>query len=144
VRKLVALLAAAAVCALAVTAVSLGASRSMGWSAKLTAAQEIPKQAVKNTAASGAFHATLSGKKLKWTLTFSKLSGPASAAHIHMGAMGKAGNVVVPLCGPCKSPASGTATLTSAVIAAAGKHQLYVNVHTVKNPNGEIRGQVTG
>jgi len=145
VRKFVTLFAAAAVCALAVTAVSSAARHTtMGWSAKLTAAQEVPKQAVKNAAGAGAFHATLTGKKLKWTLTFSKLSGPATAAHIHMGAMGKAGNVVVPLCGPCKSGASGTATLPAAVIKAAGKHLLYVNVHTAKNPAGEIRGQVVG
>jgi hypothetical protein len=144
VRKLVALLSAAAVCALVVTAVSLAATRGMGWSANLTAAQEVPKQTVANAAASGAFHATLTGHKLKWRLTFSKLTGPATAAHIHMGAMGKAGNVVVPLCGPCKSGQSGTATLPAAVIAAAGKHLLYVNVHTKKNPGGEIRGQLAG
>ena len=75
----------------------------MGWSAKLTAAQEIPKQAVKNAGRHGAFTGDAHGKKLTWKLTFSKLSGPATAAHIHMGGMGKAGNVVVPLCGPCKS-----------------------------------------
>jgi CHRD domain len=145
VRKLAALLTAAAVCALAVTAVSLASSHvTMGWSAKLTAAQEIPKQSVKNAAGIGAFHATLSGKKLTWKLTFSKLTGPASAAHIHLGAMGKSGNVVVPLCGPCKSGASGTATLTAALIKDAGKHLLYVNVHTAKNPGGEIRGQISG
>ena len=144
-RKLSALLAVAAVCALAVTAGSLAASHTMmGWTAKLTAAQEVPKQVVKNAAGIGAFHATLSGKKLTWTLTFSKLTGPATAAHIHMAAMGKSGNVVVPLCGPCKTMAHGTATLTAAVIAGAGKHLLYVNVHTGKNPAGEIRGQITG
>lgn len=32
-----------------------------------------------------------------WKLSFSKLTGPATAAHIHLGGMGKAGNVVVPL-----------------------------------------------
>lgn len=141
-RKLVVLLAVAA--ALAVTAASLAAPRSGGWSAKLTAAQEAPAQAVKTPAASGAFHATVSGKTLKWTLTFSKLSGPATAAHIHLGAMGKAGNVLVPLCGPCKSGASGSAPLTGALKADFAKHLLYVNVHTAKNPAGEIRGQVTG
>ena len=143
-RKLAALLTAAAVCALAVTAVSLAATRGMGWSAKLTAAQEVPKQSVKNAAGTGAFHATESGNKLKWTLTFSKLTGAATAAHIHMGAMGKAGNVVVALCGPCKSPVSGTATLTPALKKAVAKHLLYVNVHTAKNPGGEIRGQIAG
>jgi CHRD domain len=144
VRKLVALLAAGAVCALAVAAVSLAAPRGMGWSAKLTPGAEVPKQVVKNPAGTGAFHATLSGSKLKWTLTFSKLTGPATAAHIHMAAAGKSGNVVVPLCGPCKSPVSGTATLSAALIKAFGKHLLYVNVHTAKNPNGEIRGQLGG
>jgi hypothetical protein len=39
---------------------------------------------------------------------------------------------------------SGTATLSAALIKAFGKHLLYVNVHTAKNPNGEIRGQLGG
>jgi hypothetical protein len=56
--------------------------------------------------------------------------------------MGKPGGVVVALCGPCKSGMRGSAKLTKALIAAAGKHKLYVNVHTAKNPNGEIRGQI--
>jgi CHRD domain len=143
VRKL-ALLAVAATAALVLTAVSFGASRGMGWSATLTAAQEIPKQAVKVPAAKGAFHATLSGKTLSWKLTFSHLSGPALQAHIHLGAMGKPGNVVVPLCAPCKSGMTGKSKVTAALIKQFGKHLLYVNVHTAKNPSGEIRGQLGG
>jgi hypothetical protein len=143
VRKIVVLLIAAG--ALVLAAVSLaGTTRSAGWSAKLDASQEIPKQAVKVPAARGAFTATISGSKLHWKLTFSKLSGPANAAHIHLGAMGKAGNVLVPLCGPCKSGVSGTATLTAALKKDFTKHLLYVNVHTAKNPAGEIRGQLGG
>jgi CHRD domain len=143
VRKIVVLLIAAG--ALVLAAVSLaGTTRSAGWSAKLDASQEIPKQAVKVPAARGAFTATISGSKLHWKLTFSKLSGPAAAAHIHLGAMGKAGNVLVPLCGPCKSGVSGTATLTAALKKDFTKHLLYVNVHTAKNPAGEIRGQLGG
>jgi hypothetical protein len=142
VRKLVALVAAGAVAALAAAALSFGAGRMGGWTATLSAAQEVPKQVVKDTAAKGKFTGTLSGKKLTWTLTFAKLTGPATAAHIHMAAMGKSGNVVVPLCGPCKSPVKGTATLTGALLSAFKKHLLYVNVHTAKNPNGEIRGQL--
>jgi Cu/Zn superoxide dismutase len=141
VRKLTAL-AVVAMAALALSAVVLAAPRSTGWSTKLTAAQEIPKQAVKAPAAHGAFTATLKGKKLTWKLTFSKLSGPATAAHIHMAGMGKAGGVVVALCGPCKSGVSGTATVSAAVLKAFPKHLLYVNVHTAKNPAGEIRGQL--
>jgi len=95
VRKLVLLLVAVGV--LSVTAASLAATRGAGWSAKLNATQEVPKQAVKAPAAHGSFTSTVSGNTLKWKLTFSKLSGPASAAHIHVGAMGAAGNVIVPL-----------------------------------------------
>ena len=140
-RKLVLLLVAVGV--LSVTAASLAATRGAGWSAKLNATQEVPKQAVKAPAAHGSFTSALSGNTLKWKLTFSKLS-PASAAHIHVGAMGAAGNVIVPLCGPCKSGASGSAKLTAVLKKDFTKHLLYVNVHTAKNPNGEIRGQLGG
>jgi hypothetical protein len=143
-RKLVGFMILSLVIALAFAAVSSG-NRSMSpmvWVAKLTVAQEVPKQVVKNTAANGSFTATLSGTKLRFKLTFAKLTGPASAAHIHLGGMGKAGNVVVPLCGPCKSPVSGTVTVSAALQKDFTKHLLYVNVHTAKNPNGEIRGQL--
>jgi hypothetical protein len=142
VRKIVVLLVAAA--ALVLAAVSLAGTHAAGWSAKLDASQEVPKQAVKAPAAKGAFTSTVSGNKLTWKLTFSKLSGPATAAHIHLGAMGKPGNVLVPLCGPCKSGVSGSVQLTAALKKDFTKHLLYVNVHTAKNPAGEIRGQLGG
>jgi hypothetical protein len=67
--KKTALLAVAGLAALVVTAVALAAPQGMGWSAKLTVAQEVPKQVVKNTKAKGSFHATLTGNTLKWKLT---------------------------------------------------------------------------
>jgi hypothetical protein len=140
VKKLVALLVVVAVGAMA--AAAFAATRTTTWTAALSSGQEIPKQVVKNTAAHGQFKGTLKGSKLTWKLTFSKLTGPATAAHIHMGGMHVSGPVVVPLCGPCKSPVTGTATLTKALMTAFKKHNLYVNVHTAKNPNGEIRGQL--
>jgi CHRD domain len=129
--------------ALAVTAVALAQGvAATHLKATLNAGQEVPKQAVKAPGGSGLFTATLTGKKLVWRLVFRKLSGPAVAAHIHLGRPGKAGNVAVPLCGPCKSGVSGKATLTSAQLKALLGGGTYVNVHTAKNPNGEIRGQV--
>jgi CHRD domain len=144
VTKLVAALLMAAFAALALTAFSSAGTRGvMGVSAKLTAAQEVPKQVVVNTKGTGLFSASLQGKKLTWKLTFSGLTGPATAAHIHLGALGKAGNVVVVLCAStCKSGKTGTAMLSSALVSALSKHLLYVNVHTAKNPAGEIRGQL--
>ncbi len=38
---------------------------------------------------------------------------------------------------------SGTVTVSAALQQDFKKHLLYVNVHTVKNPNGEIRGQLS-
>jgi hypothetical protein len=151
-KKLCALFAAAAVCALALTALSGAATKTTTiWTAALSSSQEIPKQVVKNTNAHGLFKATLSGSTLKWKLTYAKLTGPATAAHIHMAAKGKAGNVLVPLCGAapaCKSGVSGTITAGTvpawrSMVTAFKKHLLYVNVHTAKNPNGEIRGQLS-
>jgi CHRD domain len=135
------LVVALAAAAAAVTAVS-AAGTSTRWTAKLNAAQEVPKQAVRNLAARGTFTATLNGTRLKYTLTFSRLSGKATAAHIHLAARGKAGPILLALCGPCKSPVSGTVTITAAVKQDFAQHRLYVNVHTRKNPAGEIRGQL--
>jgi hypothetical protein len=56
--------------------------------------------------------------------------------------MGKAGNVAVPLCAPCTSGMSGTSTISASLLKTIEKHGAYVNVHTGKNPNGEIRGQL--
>jgi len=142
VRKLVTLIAAGAVCTLALAALSLAASQKTVWTAALSSGQEVPKQVVKHPAAHGLFKATLSGTTLRWKLTFAKLTGSATAAHIHKAAKGKAGDVVVPLCAPCTSGVTGTANVTPALLSAFKKHLLYVNVHTTKNPAGEIRGQL--
>jgi hypothetical protein len=83
-------------------------------------------------------------KKLSWKVTYSGLSGPATAAHFHGPAeAGKNAGVAVPIANPNTSPVEGSATLTDAQAAdlVAGKY--YVNIHTAANPGGEIRGQVT-
>jgi hypothetical protein len=143
VKKLIAGLTIAVAVSLAVSALAFGARAStISVSAKLSAKQEVPAQVVKDTKAKGVFSGKLVGSKLTWKLTFSGLTGQATAAHIHLGAMGKAGNVAIPLCAPCKSGVHGKATLSASLKKALAHHKLYVNVHTAKNPNGEIRGQL--
>jgi len=145
VQKKLAPLVALAAAALTLSAGAAGGTRmsSMTFTAVLNAGQEVqPRPVHVMSGASGKFTATLTGTSLKWTLTFAHLTGAATAAHIHAAKKGVAGAVIVPLCGPCKSPVSGTATVTTAEIASMKAGGTYVNVHTVKNPSGEIRGQI--
>ena len=111
--------------------------------AKLNAAQEVPKPRAP-AAARGAFAAGLvrSTGKLTWRLTFQGLSGTAAASHIHLGKRGTPGAVAVTLCGPCRSGVRGTAKLNAKTVKALLAGTAYVNVHTKRNPAGEIRGQI--
>ena len=83
-------------------------------------------------------------KQLKWKVSYSGLSGPATAAHFHGPAEpGTSAGVMIPIQNIATSPAEGSATLTDAQAADLMGGRLYVNVHTAANPGGEIRGQVT-
>ncbi len=83
-------------------------------------------------------------KKLSWKLTYSGLTGPATAAHFHGPAeAGKNAGVKVPIANATSSPAEGSATLTDEQAADLTAGKYYINVHTAANPGGEIRGQVT-
>ncbi len=83
-------------------------------------------------------------KKLSWTVTYSGLSGPATAAHFHGPAeAGKNAGVAVPIPNAASSPVKGEATLTDAQAADLLGGKYYINIHTAANPGGEIRGQVT-
>lgn len=113
---------------------------------RLSSRQEVPKPKGNVKRATGSFTATVAklgaGGTVAWRLRFSRLTGRAIAAHIHMGRVGRAGPVAVALCGPCRNGQRGTADLTPATLAALQAGRGYVNIHTPKNPGGEIRGQI--
>jgi hypothetical protein len=117
-----------------------------GFAARLNAAQEIPKPKGVRAGAQGTFAAGLvrssTGGKLSWRLSFQGLTGKASASHIHLGVRGRAGAVRIALCGPCRSGARGSANVDAKTINALLAGRTYVNVHTARNPAGEIRGQI--
>ena len=140
-RLLLLLVAALATGALLAASFGFGATPGgTKLTAKLDSRHEVP--APKGAArATGLYAATLTGRSLAWKLTFSHLTGKAVAAHVHLGKPGVAGPVAVPLCGPCASGAHGTTTVTQKVRAALLGGTAYVNVHTARNPGGEIRGQ---
>ena len=82
-------------------------------------------------------------KTLTWTVEYSGLSGPATAAHIHGPAdPGADAGVVVPFTGNLVSPITGSATLTDTQIAQLQAGKWYINVHTAANKGGEIRGNL--
>lgn len=140
---------AATVGALTLTALALAAPQkdTVTLTANLKARFEVPKPTGVRTGVAGLF----TGKavelendraRLTWRLTFSKLTGRAAAAHIHVGRAGRAGGVMVALCGPCRNGQRGTRNITHAQLRTIRAGRAYVNVHTAKNAAGEIRGQV--
>ena len=124
----------------------LGMDATVSLTAALGTAKEVPKPAGVSANAGGTFAAGLvrqgSRGALSWRLTFHGLTGRAAAAHVHLAKPGKAGPVVVPLCGPCRTGVRGTAKLTARTVTALLGGGAYVNVHTAKNAAGEIRGQI--
>jgi hypothetical protein len=82
------------------------------------------------------------------TITVANLGSPISAFHIHKGAAGVAGDVVVNLQGLGGVFIGGTMTVTTPITATTAQEMLqnpgnfYVNVHTTQFPNGAVRGQL--
>lgn len=68
----------------------------------------------------------------------------ANMAHIHKGAAGVSGPVVVPFANLADGKTQGCATVTKEVAGEllANPADYYVNVHTPQFPKGAIRGQL--
>ena len=112
-------------------------------SGTLSAAQEVPPT---TSAGSGSVDAHLNPRnnELRWTVTYTGLTGPVTAAHFHGPAMaGQNAGVAVPITGVLTNPIKGVATLTSAQAEELLAGKWYVNLHTAADPNGEMRAQVT-
>ncbi|HEY5911230.1 MAG TPA: TIGR03118 family protein [Verrucomicrobiae bacterium] len=88
---------------------------------------------------------SLAGSNLSYRISFSGLSGPATAAHIHGGTATNNAGVMVPFSNvPAAASGiiSGTASLTPDQVAAIISGSAYANIHTANHGSGEIRGQV--
>ena len=123
---------------------SCGVARAdqVNFKADLSGASEVPPvtTAGKGTATAALDTAT---KTLTWTVTYSGLSGPATAGHIHgPAAPGANAGVLVPFSGNLASPIKGSATLTDAQVSDLEAGRTYINLHTADNKGGEIRGQL--
>jgi hypothetical protein len=89
----------------------------------------------------GTAEVKITGRRVCWEIKVSRVQ-TIVAAHIHKGAPGVAGPVVVPFGKICK--AKGCTTTTAAIAAAIEKKPAayYVNVHNAKYPGGALRGQL--
>jgi len=67
-----------------------------------------------------------------------------TAAHVHRGKAGANGPVVITLTktGPNTFAVPDRTFVNDADLLAYNDNELYVNVHSEKNPNGEVRGQL--
>ena len=142
-RKLSLSMFALAVAAVIAAGPVLGAtSTKKTVTAKLTGAQEVPKG---SPAGSGHARVTLDSTKgqVCFTLAWSKIK-PPSASHIHKGAKGKAGPVVIAFFTSAPAKHSGCVSAPKSTIAAIIKTPgaYYVNIHTSDYPAGAIRGQL--
>ena len=85
--------------------------------------------------------------KVCYQLVAHDLSGRAVAAHIHRGAAGTAGPVLIPLRTPnAAGKSSGCAKAKRALVRAILAHpsRYYVNIHTAEFQAGAIRAQLAG
>jgi hypothetical protein len=112
------------------------------FSTQMTGLNEVPRVA---TAATGRVDAVLDKDTglLRWKLSFSGLSGPATAGHFHgPAAIGANASVALGFKSPVESPLEGRATLTPTQATELLAGQWYINIHTKAHPGGEIRGQM--
>ncbi len=137
-------------------------SRRAAFGARLSGFREVPSV---STTGNGIFGARLeTNNTISYKLQFSNLEGQPQVAHIHFGQPGVEGGVIATLCGGdgkpgCTSDQEITGTITAAdivgpaaqgiapgefeeVLRAIRRGVTYVNVHSDKFPDGEIRGQI--
>ena len=122
--------------------------------ANLSGQEEVPSVQTQST---GIADFTLIGmESVNYTVNASNIQG-ATAGHIHLGKPGENGPIVITLFkyDTPMDQVSETGSFTAAdqegpmagqpfqeLGTAALNGDLYVNIHTEQNPNGEIRGQI--
>jgi hypothetical protein len=106
--------------------------------ASLRGAAEVPKG---DPDGSGTAEVKITGTRVCWEIKLARVGKP-TAAHIHKGAPGKAGPVVVPLGAAYKAKGCTTApaAVARAILKSPGAY--YVNVHNARYPAGAARGQL--
>ncbi len=133
------------------------APQQQAFFAVLTGAQQVPA-VQSNGVAVAAFVVSQDRSSIEFYVAAKNLSSNITQAHIHLGAAGANGPVVVFLVRPTSvsgqafvtvgkftpadqvGPLAGQTTFDQ-LLKALGSGNAYVNIHTVNFPAGEVRGQ---
>jgi len=117
------------------------------FTAEITGTQEVPPNVGIDGRGVGSF--ILTGQELTFKVTVDGLTGPIADAHFHNAPAGMDGGIVRTIRGDfIGNIASGIwksndpEPLTQALINELLAGRLYINIHTVMFPGGEIRGQI--
>lgn len=122
---------------------------TMQLSGNLAASNEVPAVTVASSA-TGTVTGTYvpSTRVVNYVVTYSGLTGPITGAHFHLGdAKHRTAAPTLAFPSGTNAPASGsfsgTATMTAQQADSLLAGRIYANLHTDKNPNGEIRANMT-
>ena len=137
---------------------ALAGGNGKHWTAPLDGSQEVPAVDSNGTGVAK-FKLSKDGTSISYKLNVANLDDVVQS-HIHIAPAGVNGSVVVFLFGPAAGGVTVNGTLAEGTITAAqlvgplvgadladlvdemNAGNAYVNVHTLANPGGEIRGQI--
>lgn len=114
----------------------------------LSGMNEVPGPGDTDGTGSAAVTLDMTNGQVCYNVSVQNVALPATGAHIHRGAAGESGPVVVPF--DALPDANGTAVSCVLVDGAllqeiaANPAGFYVNIHTSEFPDGAVRGQVSG
>lgn len=110
----------------------------------LSGTQEVPAVATAITATAN-FAVNFDTGAVSGTMTFTGLTSAVTTANFDQAAAGVNGPVILALTGGAGSTSGAwtiSGTLTPSELTSLGSDGLYLNIHSVNFPSGEIRGQV--
>lgn len=118
------------------------AASAQTYSAVLNGANEVPPA---DPDGAGTATVVLNGTMVTYAINVQNITLPPTGQHIHVGAAGVNGGVVIPLTGTWVGGSLvGSTTAAPADVAAiiANPAGYYVNIHNTDFPGGAIRGQL--
>lgn len=129
------------------TGSEVGTEADMTLTAELAGAMVVPGPG--DPAGSGSFNATIvmneAAGELCYQLEVADMSSEVTAAHVHAGAEGQAGEVRVQLTPPIGGPVDECVALNASDLVPImdDPSQFYVQVHSQGHPDGALRAQLS-